>query len=111
MPGSETGRVGKRGTLVIPATLRRRFGLNEGALIIVEERPEGILIRPAIAIATETYAAERKAAFLLENAVDADDYAGAQASVRRMGLDPERIPHGRPDAGRKRGKARKAQRR
>ena len=108
MAGTETGRVGKRGTLVIPATLRRRFGLNEGALIIAEERPDGILIRPAMAIATETYTPERKAAFLLENAVDANDYAGAQASVRRMGLDPGRIPHDRPARARKRRKARKA---
>jgi AbrB family looped-hinge helix DNA binding protein len=96
MTGPETGRVGKRGTLVIPAALRRRFGLNEGALIIAEARPDGILIRPAIAIATETYTPERKAAFLLENAVDAEDYARAKESVRRMGLDPARVPHGRP---------------
>jgi AbrB family looped-hinge helix DNA binding protein len=105
--GPETGRVGKRGTLVIPAALRRRFGLNEGALIIAEERPDGILIRPAIAIATETYTPERKAAFLLENAVDADDYASAKEAVRRMGLDPARVPHGRPPRERKARKARK----
>jgi AbrB family looped-hinge helix DNA binding protein len=111
MTRAETGRVGKRGTLVIPAVLRRRFGLNEGALIIAEERPDGILIRPAIAIATETYTPERKAAFLLENAVDAVDYASAKESVRRMGLDPARIPHGRPPRERKGRSARKASRR
>lgn len=93
---AETGRVGKRGTLVIPAAMRRRFGLDEGALVIAEERPEGILIRPAVAIATETYTPERKAAFLLENAVDARDYAAARDAVRRMGLEPNRIAHGRP---------------
>lgn len=108
MTGPETGRVGKRGTFVIPAALRRRFGLNEGALVIAEERPDGILIRPAIAIATETYTPERKAAFLLENAVDADDYASAKDGVRRMGLDPARVPHGRPPRERKARKARKA---
>jgi AbrB family looped-hinge helix DNA binding protein len=103
--------VGKRGTLVIPAALRRRFGLGEGALIIAEERPDGILIRPAIAIATETYSPERKAAFLLENAVDADDYASAKEAVRRVGLDPASIPHGRPPQARRVKKARKASRR
>lgn len=111
MAGSETGRVGKRGTLVIPARLRRRFGLDEGALIIAEERPDGILIRPAIAIATETYSPERKAAFLMENAVDAGDYAGAREAVRRMGLDPARVPHGRPPRERKSQRARKPPRR
>jgi AbrB family looped-hinge helix DNA binding protein len=106
MAGSETGRVGKRGTFVIPASLRRRFGLDEGTLIIAEERPEGILIRPAVAIATETYSPERKAAFLLENAVDAKDYGAADRAVREMGLDPSRIPHGQPPRKRPKRKAR-----
>lgn len=111
MGGSETGRVGKRGTLVIPAALRRRFGLSEGALIIAEERPDGILIRPAIAIATETYTPERKAAFLLENAVNAGDYARAKEAVRGMGLDPAHVRHGRPPRERKAQRARKPRRR
>jgi hypothetical protein len=85
--------------------------LGEGALIIAEERPDGILIRPAVAIATETYAPGRKAAFLLENAVDADDYATAQEAVRRMGLEPARIPHGGPPRERKARKPQKTSRR
>ena len=107
---SETGRVGKRGTLVIPATMRRRFGLSEGALIIAEERPDGILIRPAVAIAIEAYTPERKAAFLLENAVDESDYARAREEVRRLGLDPDRVPHERPLHRRPRSAAKKRKR-
>lgn len=101
MAGTETGRVGKRGTFVIPAALRRRFGLDEGALVIAEERPEGILIRPAVAMATEAYTLQRKAAFLLENAVNADDYQAARDTVRAMGLDPARIAHSPPRRKRK----------
>jgi AbrB family looped-hinge helix DNA binding protein len=97
----ETGRVGKRGTFVIPASLRRRFGLDEGSLVIAEERPDGILIRPAIAMATETYTPQRKASFLLENAVDADDYKAAADAVRAMGLDPALVEHTPPTRKRK----------
>lgn len=100
MARSETGRVGKRGVFVIPAALRRRFGLEEGALVIAEERPDGILLRPAVAMPTEVYTPERRAAFLLENAVDAGDYAAAREAVRAMGLDPDRIPHEPPAGGR-----------
>ena len=95
MPQS-TSRVGKRGTVVIPAALRRRFGIEEGALIIAEGREEGILLRPALAMPLDSYTAERKAEFLLSNAVDGEDYARAEEEVRKMGLDPATIPHRRP---------------
>ncbi len=86
-----TSRVGKRGTVVIPAALRRRYGIEEGSLIIAEDREEGILIRPAVALPLESYTPERKAEFLLSNAVDKEDYARAEEEVRRMGLDPNTI--------------------
>src|SRR5690554_977317 len=92
----ESSRVGKRGTFVIPAKLRRRFGIEEGSEVLVEETPEGILIRPAITVPIEMYSDERKAEFLLSNAVDAEDYRQAQDEVRRMGLDPSRIEHEPP---------------
>jgi len=97
MPVSEAARIGRRGTLVIPARLRRIFGLEEGTEVIAEETPEGILIRPAVTVPVELYTPERKAGFLLSNAIDRADYRRAAAEVRRMGLDPSTIPHVRPD--------------
>ncbi len=90
-----TSKVGKRGVVVIPAALRRRFGLEEGSLVITEETREGILIRPAVAVPLEVYSSERRAEFLLSNAVDEEDYARAREEVRGMGLDPETVPHPR----------------
>jgi AbrB family looped-hinge helix DNA binding protein len=95
MPGEPT-RVGKRGTVVIPSRLRRRFGIEEGSLVIAEEREDGVLIRPAVVLPIESYADERKAEFLLTNAVDPKDYARAVREVRKLGLDPDRIPHRKP---------------
>jgi AbrB family looped-hinge helix DNA binding protein len=46
----ETCKVGKRGAIVIPASLRKRFGIEEGSFIIAEEREDGILIRPAVVL-------------------------------------------------------------
>ena len=51
---------------------------------------------PAVTVPVEVWSPERKAAFLLENAVDDDDYEWSRAEVRRMGLDPDQILHGRP---------------
>jgi AbrB family looped-hinge helix DNA binding protein len=92
----EVSKVGKRGTIVVPAVLRRKFGIEEGKLIVAEERPDGILIRPAVAMPVEIYSPERRAEFLLSNAVDAADYKAAVAAVKKMGLDAKRVPHHRP---------------
>lgn len=65
-PVSETSKVGKRGTFVIPAKLRNRFGLKEGSLVIAEETSEGILLRPAIAMPTTVFSQEQVEELLLE---------------------------------------------
>ena len=44
----------------------------------------------------EVYTSERKAEFLLNNAVDAADYPAAVEEVRKMELDPEQIAHDKP---------------
>ena len=93
---AEVSKVGKRGTVVIPAGLRRRFNVTEGSFIMAEERPEGILLRPAAVLPMESYSPERKAEFLLSNAINAADYAGAIKAVRAMGVDPARIKHRKP---------------
>jgi len=94
----QSAKVGKRGAVVIPAKLRKKFGIEEGSSVLVEEGPDGVVIRPAVTVPVEVWTPERKAAFLLENAVDLQDYARARREVRRMGLDPDKIPHGKPRA-------------
>lgn len=91
-------KVGKRGTVVIPSPTRRRYGIEEGTLLIVAERAEGILLRPAKLLPTEIYSPERIAEFLLSNAVSDADYEAACDEVRRLGLDPDDINHLRPIA-------------
>ena len=93
---SEASRIGRRGTFVIPARLRRIFGLEEGSAVIAEETDDGILIRPAVTLPLERYSREEQAAFLLNNAVDERDYEKARAAVEALGLDPDAIPHEKP---------------
>jgi len=93
----QSARVGKRGAIVVPAKLRKRFGIEEGSIVIAEETDNGILIRPAVVIPVERYSPERKAEFLLSNAVDDADYRRARKEVRKLGLDPDLIPHLRPE--------------
>jgi len=92
----QSARVGKRGAIVVPAKLRKRFGIEEGSLVIAEEKDDGIFIRPAMIVPVERYSPERKAEFLLSNAVADADYRKARRAVRKLGLDPDSIPHQRP---------------
>jgi len=92
----ESAKVGKRGAIVVPAKLRKRFGIEEGTVVIAEEREDGILIRPAVVVPVERYTAERKAEFLLSNATTGADYRRARKEVEKLGLDPDSIPHRRP---------------
>ena len=96
MTEKQSTKVGKRGTVVIPAETRRRYSIEEGSVLIVAERAEGILLQPAALMPIETYTDERKAEFLLSNAVDAEDYARAVEEVRAMGLDSDSVPHRKP---------------
>jgi hypothetical protein len=44
----------------------------------------------------EIYSPQRKAQFLLSNAVDAEDHARAVEEVRKLGVDPAIVPHIKP---------------
>ncbi len=92
----EPTRIGKRGTIVLPAKLRKRYGFGEGTLVVAEESEYGVLLRPAAVLPLEIYTPERKAEFLLANAVDASDRKKAEADVRRLGLDPRKVRSRRP---------------
>ena len=91
----QTILIGKRGTVVIPAPMRKRYRLDEGSPILVEERAEGILMRPATVapVDAEIYTPARLAEFFLNNAMDKEDYLEARKEVESMGIDPDTIAH------------------
>ena len=47
MPVSARTRVSTKGQVVLPKELRERRGWNAGAELVVEERPDGVLLRSA----------------------------------------------------------------
>src|SRR4030042_2796099 len=91
-----TTKIGKRGAVVIPAGLRRKYGFEEGSLVVAEAREEGVLLRPAVTLPLERYTPERKAEFLFTNAVTPEDYAWALEEIKKIGIDPKTILHKKP---------------
>jgi AbrB family looped-hinge helix DNA binding protein len=55
-----SGHVGRRGAIVLPAAVRQRYGLKDGSLFISEEREDGILIRPAVAVPADLEQVKKK---------------------------------------------------
>ena len=60
-------KVGKRGTIIVPAKLRKRYGIEDGTLVTAEARGDGVLIRPAVVLPVERYTPKRKAEFRLSS--------------------------------------------
>ena len=91
----QTVVMGKRGTVVVPAKIRKRYKLDEGSPLFVEEREEGFLVRPAVAAAIEpeTYTPERLAEFFLNNVLTKDGYLEARKDVEAMGINPDSVDH------------------
>lgn len=52
-----------RGTITLPAKLRRQLGIKTDDQLIAEATPEGLLLRPAVTLPIEIYSAARIAEF------------------------------------------------
>ncbi|MGA2226748.1 MAG: AbrB/MazE/SpoVT family DNA-binding domain-containing protein [Syntrophobacteraceae bacterium] len=51
--------VSNRGQLTLPANLRKRFGIKNGGAIILEERDNELVLKPAMVIEVEMYTDEQ----------------------------------------------------
>ncbi len=52
-------KINSRGTLTLPKAMRQRLGVKGGGQMIVEEREDGLLLRPGVAFPIEIYTEER----------------------------------------------------
>ena len=88
-PSFITTRMGKRGTLVIPAVLRQQIGLEDGTPVVAEARDGGVFIRPLVrrAISSERRRAVLDAANRAYAVLRADHNAWAAEQAERTAWD------------------------
>jgi len=55
--------VTERGTITLPARLRRQLGIRAEDQLVAEATPEGLLLRPAVTLPVEIYSDKRVAEF------------------------------------------------
>jgi len=60
--------IGRRGAMTLPAKLRKRYAIEQNDELIVEETPDGILLRPSVSMPIELYSEERIAEFTEDDA-------------------------------------------
>ena len=60
--------VTSQGAVTLPAKLREALGIKADDLLIAETTPDGLLLRPAVTLAVETYSDVRVAEFDREEA-------------------------------------------
>src|SRR5260370_37663768 len=63
MTKTTTLTITDRGTITLPARLRRQLGLKADDQLIVEATPEGLLLRPAVTVPVEIDSDARIAEF------------------------------------------------
>jgi len=75
--------VSSRGQLTLPANLRKRFGIKDGGAIILEERGNELVLKPAVVLEVEMYTDAQVAAW---DEVDRLDDAERERVVQRLAV-------------------------
>ena len=52
---SETLLVSSRGQITLPANIRKRFGIKSGSVLILEERNNEMVLKPAAIVEMDVY--------------------------------------------------------
>ena len=86
-----TIKMGKRGTLVLPAKLRKQFGLEDGSLLVTEAKDGEIRIRPAYVYEPEVWSDEERSFFILVNSMTQEEWDRNLPEVVALGIDPAKI--------------------
>jgi AbrB family looped-hinge helix DNA binding protein len=74
--------VSNRGQLTLPANLRKRFGIKEGGAVILEERENELVLKPALVLEVDMYTDDQVAAW--DEADQLDDSERARV-LNRLG--------------------------
>lgn len=69
----ETVIVSNRGQLTLPIILRKRFGIQDGGPVIIEDRDGEIVLKPAVVMEVELYSDEQIAAWNHADHLDNDE--------------------------------------
>ena len=76
--------VSARGQITLPATLRKRFGIRPGDVVIVQDRDGELVLKPAAVMEIDTYSDEQIAEWDEQDRLAPKE---RKAILRRLGVD------------------------
>ena len=63
--------VSSRGQITLPASVRKRLGIQSGGIVTLEEKDNAVVLRPAAVVEIETYSDEDVARWDKEDRLEA----------------------------------------
>jgi AbrB family looped-hinge helix DNA binding protein len=66
--------INDRGSITLPKELRRKYGLETGGKVVIEEGEEGLLLRPGVTFSVEIYSEDRLKEFQESNEDELKDF-------------------------------------
>jgi AbrB family looped-hinge helix DNA binding protein len=66
--------INDRGTITLPKDLRKKYGLEAGGKIIIEESEGGLLLHPGVTFSVEIYSDNRLQEFAEQNEAELEEF-------------------------------------
>ena len=85
MQHEEIAQLSSRGTITLPAAVRRRLGLREGDVLTVRISGRSIMLSPAVVTPVELYSDERIGEFARNGELTAEEVETAERTWRANG--------------------------
>ena len=79
----ETLKVSSRGQITLPASMRKRVGIHEGSSVIIEDRDDEIVLKPAAFFEIEMYSDKQIAEWEEADRMSADEKADVLKKLKR----------------------------
>ncbi len=103
MPSEYVVKLGARGQVVIPASVRRLLGLEAGeAVVFSVDEERHVTVAPAVVVARRTrgpvrrYSDAEVAQLLIDSAYTPEEIKDAEARIAQMGLNPKAFQRHEP---------------
>lgn len=75
--------VSSRGQLTLPAEIRKKYGIDEGSVLVAEDRGGEIVLKPTVVLEFDCYTDDQIAQWVSEDAITEKEKAVVRAKLKK----------------------------